>query len=213
MNRVVEEFTGIPFEKLTEMDLASFPPVIPGFTLTKRLWGFFLVSHVGQISWNGQAFDSLHLESQRKDAVWRLVREHRLGTSLFDDVVAGKGRGLVFLLHGPSGSGKTMTAGKATTSSSLSRRWRLRLRFAEVVAESLQCPVYYTSGGELELDMWEIESNLRLIFKRMQRWGAVLLFDEADTFMAQRSEDNIERNALVSSLFDLNPTDQLERND
>ncbi|KAH0421273.1 AAA family ATPase [Colletotrichum camelliae] len=71
----------------------------------------------------------------------------------------------------------------------------------QVVAESLQCPVYYTSGGELGLDMWEIESNLRLIFKRMQRWGAVLLFDEADTFMAQRSEDNIERNALVSILL------------
>ncbi|KAK2734388.1 AAA family ATPase [Colletotrichum kahawae] len=180
--RVVEEFTGIPFDELTEMDLASFPPIIPGFTLTKRLWGFFLVSHVGQIDWNEEAFNSLHLESQRKDAVWRLVREHRLGTSMFDDVVAGKGRGLVFLLHGPPGSGKTMTA-------------------AEVVAESLQCPVYYTSGGELGLDMWEIESNLRLIFKRMQRWGAVLLFDEADTFMAQRSEDNIERNALVSILL------------
>ncbi|KAH9243209.1 hypothetical protein K456DRAFT_1820257 [Colletotrichum gloeosporioides 23] len=178
----VEEFTGIPVEKLTEMDLASLPPVIPGFTLTKRLWGFFLVSHVGQIRWNEQAFDSLHLESQGKDAVWRLVREHRLGTSLFDDVVAGKGRGLVFLLHGPPGSGKTMTA-------------------AEVVAESLQCPVYYTSGGELGLKMWEIESNLRLIFKRMQRWGAILLFDEADTFMAKRSEDNIERNALVSILL------------
>ncbi|KAF4819649.1 hypothetical protein CGCSCA5_v004365 [Colletotrichum siamense] len=49
--------------------------------------------------------------------------------------------------------------------------------------------------------MWEIESNLRLIFKRMQRWGAILLFDEADTFMAKRSEDNIERNALVSILL------------
>lgn len=64
------------------------------------------------------------------------------------------------------------------------------------MAESLQCPVYYTSGGELGLKMWEIESNLRLIFKRMQRWGAILLFDEADTFMAKRSEDNM--NAMLS---------------
>ncbi|KAF0332616.1 AAA family ATPase [Colletotrichum asianum] len=174
-------FTGIAFEKLTEMDLACLPPIIPGFTLTKRVWGFFLVSHVGKIRWNEQAYDSLHLESQRKDAVLRLVREHRLGKSLFDAVVVGKGRGLVFLLHGPPGSGKTMTA--------------------EVVAESLQCAVYYTSGGELGLEMWEIESNLRLIFKRMQRWGPVLLFDEADTFMAQRSRDSIERNALVSILL------------
>lgn len=121
----MEEFTGIPFEKLTEMDLASLPSIIPGFSLAHRSWGFFLISHIGQIRWNEQAFDSLHLEPRRKDAVWRLVREHRLGTSLFDDIVAGKGRGLVFLLHGPPGSGKTMTAGKLTDLASLSRRRKL----------------------------------------------------------------------------------------
>lgn len=125
VSQEVEEFTGIPFEKLTEMDLASLPSIIPGFSLAHRSWGFFLISHIGQIRWNEQAFDSLHLEPRRKDAVWRLVREHRLGTSLFDDIVAGKGRGLVFLLHGPPGSGKTMTAGKLTDLASLSRRRKL----------------------------------------------------------------------------------------
>ncbi|KAL3306692.1 P-loop containing nucleoside triphosphate hydrolase protein [Colletotrichum asianum] len=186
---LLSTFLGPPTSEVSII-LSSDKFQITRFTLTKRVWGFFLVSHVGKIRWNEQAYDSLHLESQRKDAVLRLVREHRLGKSLFDDVVVGKGRGLVFLLHGPPGSGKTMTA--------------------EVVAESLQCAVYYTSGGELGLEMWEIESNLRLIFKRMQRWGAVLLFDEADTFMAQRSRDSIERNALVSSKSSINFVDLLQ---
>ncbi|EQB52816.1 ATPase [Colletotrichum gloeosporioides Cg-14] len=124
---------------------------------------------------------SLYLDPRRKDSVRKLVREHRAGRSMFDDVVAGKGRGLVFLLHGPPGSGKTMTA--------------------EVVAESLKCPLYYTTGGELGLEVDDIEKRLRLVFQRIERWGAVLLFDEADTFMAQRTEDNLERNALVSILL------------
>lgn len=31
-----------------------------------------------------------------------------------------------------------------------------------------------------------------------QAWDCVLLLDEADVFLAERSRDNVERNALVS---------------
>lgn len=44
----------------------------------------------------------------------------------------------------------------------------------------------------------EVETNLQNSFQLAQVWDCVLLLDEADVFLAERSQDNIERNALVS---------------
>ncbi|KZL63917.1 aaa family atpase [Colletotrichum incanum] len=44
----------------------------------------------------------------------------------------------------------------------------------------------------------EVETNLQSSFQIVQAWDCVLLLDEADVFLAERSQDNIERNASVS---------------
>lgn len=41
--------------------------------------------------------------------------KHDKENSDFDDIIAGKGLGLVFLLQGPPGLGKTLTAGRSLT--------------------------------------------------------------------------------------------------
>lgn len=43
-----------------------------------------------------------------------------------------------------------------------------------------------------------MESKLQEAFELAQLWNCVLLLDEADVFLAQRSEHDIQRNALVS---------------
>ncbi|CAG2002638.1 unnamed protein product [Fusarium graminearum] len=108
------------------------------------------------------------------------MKEHRKAPVALDNVVTSKGAGLIFLLHGPPGSDKTMTA--------------------ECVAESLHCPLYHTAMGELGPDVKAIEEQLQLTFTRIQKWSAILLFDEADAFMVERSENDLERNALVSGM-------------
>lgn len=40
-----------------------------------------------------------------------LVEAHDPDSPSFDDVVEGKGRGVILSLEGPPGSGKTLTAG------------------------------------------------------------------------------------------------------
>lgn len=46
--------------------------------------------------------------------------------------------------------------------------------------------------------MKKLEAQLPLIFQRADKWKSVLLLDEADVFLEQRSLHDVHRNALVS---------------
>jgi hypothetical protein len=67
------------------------------------------------------------------------------------------------------------------------------------VAENLRAPLYYMTAGELSLDASSLEQSLSDILERCTKWNAVLLLDEADVFLEQRSSTHLERNKLVSS--------------
>ena len=67
---------------------------------------------VKDVEYNMTAFENLMLDNMYKQTILSLVNVHTgLGIS-FDDVIKGKGKGLVFLLHGIPGVGKSLTAGK-----------------------------------------------------------------------------------------------------
>lgn len=66
------------------------------------------------------------------------------------------------------------------------------------VAENLRAPLYYMTPGELSLDASSLEQSLSDILERCTKWNAVLLLDEADVFLEQRSSTRLERNKLVS---------------
>ena len=57
------------------------------------------------------AWVRLVLDEQYKDIVKAMVSSYVGNSVKLDDLVAGKGAGLVALLHGPPGTGKTLTAG------------------------------------------------------------------------------------------------------
>ena len=95
---------------------------------------------------------------------------------LMDDIVAGKSGGTTVLCAGPPGVGKTLTA--------------------EVYAEIIQRPLYRVHSGQLGLNVAAMEIALRDALMRAQRWGAVMLIDEADVYIKRR-DDNIAMNAVV----------------
>jgi len=53
------------------------------------------------------------------------------------------------------------------------------------------------SAGELSTDAAKLEVQLSRIFKIISPWNAILLLDEVDVFLEQRSSDLV-RNSLVS---------------
>jgi len=95
---------------------------------------------------------------------------------LQEDVVAGKSGGTTVLCAGPPGVGKTLTA--------------------EVYAEVTSRPLYRVHSGQLGLSVSAMEAALKEALTRAQRWGAVMLIDEADVYIKKRSDD-ITANAVV----------------
>ena len=53
-------------------------------------------------------------------------------------------------------------------------------------------------AGDLDTDPAHLEQNLAPIVENVHRWSAVLLLDEADVFLAERTLNDVQRNSLVS---------------
>lgn len=62
------------------------------------------------MKWNDQAYEHLVYDEQQKDLVLSFVENHGHTTNAVEDVIMGKGQGLIILLSGPPGTGKTLTA-------------------------------------------------------------------------------------------------------
>ncbi|KAL4735664.1 P-loop containing nucleoside triphosphate hydrolase protein [Aspergillus similis] len=170
-------------DQLDSESLMAFPARIPGYSLVTKSVGFLLVDGLDPVVWEAETVNDLMRKNRRMKQVRDIVAGFTYRTHKFDYSIAEKGRGLVFLFYGPSGGGKTLTS--------------------ECVAESLTRPLYRVNGSDLGSNADEIEANLQLVFDRVARWEAILLLDEADAYMAERSDDSLERNTLVSILLRL----------
>jgi SpoVK/Ycf46/Vps4 family AAA+-type ATPase len=117
--------------------------------------------------------DKLILPPEQTDLIDILTAEMDV---LMDDIVEGKSGGTTVLCAGPPGVGKTLTA--------------------EVYSEIIKRPLYRVHSGQLGLNVKEMELALKDTLTRAQRWGAVMLIDEADVYIKRR-DDNIAANAVV----------------
>ena len=135
-------------------------------------------------------FKKLVLPEGHQDIVQALVETHFKQTSTDIekpkiqhnvDLVRGKGKGLIILLHGAPGVGKTSTA--------------------ECVAEFTRRPLFAMTCGDIGDYAEEVERNLDRCFQLAHKWGCVLLLDEADVFLAKRDRTDLTRNALVSGMI------------
>jgi AAA+ superfamily predicted ATPase len=53
-------------------------------------------------------------------------------------------------------------------------------------------------AGDLGTNVEHLEHNLVEITSLAYKWGAIILIDEADVYLAQRSLQDVQRNGLVS---------------
>jgi len=183
------------FDAVPEDYLELVWPNVIGFSLTAKAWGDCLVDGLEPIRFSEDIFERLVLPDDRKRLIRALVKHtssHQDSTEdaatpgklRFRDLVKGKGEGTVFLLYGPPGVGKTLTA--------------------EAVAEVLKRPLYSLSMGTLGTTADDLERRLKEILTLSAKWNAIILLDEADSFLEKRSSTSaLERNAMVSVMLQL----------
>ncbi|KAK3060188.1 hypothetical protein LTS18_009123, partial [Coniosporium uncinatum] len=175
---VVDETSKPAVAPLTDEQKLLCTPLMRGFSLKNKKWLNFFVSAVRDIVWNDQAFEKLVLPNNQKELILSFAESQNKPENTFDDVIAGKGKGIIVLLCGPPGVGKTLTA--------------------ESIAEEMKVPLYMMSAGDLGFDFKHIEPKLQTVMEIVTRWKAILLIDEADIFLEQRSLHELERNKLVT---------------
>ena len=104
-------------DELLDEDYLICPGAVLGYALRSRKWVSLNVNNVEDIEDSGNGFDSLVLPEGHKDTLLALVQQSR-GKNVTRgsrserqhmDLIRGKGKGLIILLHGEPGVGKTST--------------------------------------------------------------------------------------------------------
>lgn len=182
-------------QSLSDDYVMLLPFRIYGYAMLNRTWFPFninLVSDItpGQEQITAAGYEDLVLPDGHKKLLQAIVKNQvrdpdRIHSGKMDDpdefqmdVVKGKGKGLIILLHGAPGVGKTSTA--------------------ECVAAQLRRPLLPITCGDVSTKVKEAEETLQEFCRLADRWRCVLLLDEADVFLAKREKGDIKRNGLVS---------------
>ncbi|KXJ91261.1 P-loop containing nucleoside triphosphate hydrolase protein [Microdochium bolleyi] len=156
--------------------------VVDGFILGERRWGSFNVDQLRDVQFDREAFKFLVLDDEIKLTVKALIGKFASVQGRVspwpNDFVRNKGQGRIFLLHGSPGVGKTCTA--------------------EATAELARRPLISLTAGDLGRHGHGVERSLDYFLKLGERFGAIVLLDEADVYLERRRTSDIARNGLVS---------------
>ena len=148
-------------------------PVVRMFDLDEHAHYRVHVNNAVPYEYDTKVGSKLVLPVDIKDFIETLVE---YSSNKFQDIVGGKEGGTIILLEGPPGTGKTLSA--------------------EVYSEVMRRPLYKVQSSQLGTSAKGLEDELKEVLQRAERWGAILLIDEADVYIRARGED-IEQNAIV----------------
>ncbi|KAH8667874.1 P-loop containing nucleoside triphosphate hydrolase protein [Ilyonectria robusta] len=158
--------------------------LLHGFDLKSRSWVMLDVECCQPPKMNVGAIETLVMPSERKEMIKALIHKFTDSNastgpgSWRADFLENKGEGQIFLLHGSPGVGKTYTA--------------------ECIAEYTGRPMLSLTVADIGTDEVIMEKQLVKWFQLAEKWGAVMLIDEADVFLEKRQVSDLKRNSLVS---------------
>ncbi|KAF6819054.1 P-loop containing nucleoside triphosphate hydrolase (ATPase) [Colletotrichum plurivorum] len=199
--------------KMTDAHYFVCSPEVETFLFKTRSWELLHIDGFHGATFERDLFESLVLSSETKDLIRNLTTmyikdgpkphqpaEEKIAvnkiTSVHNrthktmmrnegawsgDFIKGKGEGLTFLLHGKPGVGKTYTA--------------------ECIANHTQRPLLSLTSSDIGVEPELVEGNLTRWFKLAERWGAIMLIDEADIYMERREVQDLTRNHLVAGFL------------
>lgn len=173
------EYTNIVVESILEGDddlreiEKNITPYLRVFSLYSKSYFYIHIDDIEEYVYDKNAFSHLIISETTKEIIKKVFDTD--SSDYYGDFIKNKHGGLVILAEGPTGVGKTSTA--------------------EVYAELQEKSLYIVQIDELG-SFYDIEKRLNTIFDRVEKWKAVLLFDEIDIFLYKRKE-NREQSAIV----------------
>jgi AAA+ superfamily predicted ATPase len=156
----------------------AFEPLIYVFNLNRHQFEWQDTRDIKLYKYDHTIVDKLILPKEHKGLIDILTSDFIQDNG--SDIIQGKSGGTIILCKGKAGLGKTLTA--------------------EIYSELKDRPLYSVHSGQLGTDGTTIENKLKESFERSERWGAVLLIDEADVYIRERDNDT-NHNAIVASFL------------
>jgi hypothetical protein len=154
------------------------PPTVFGFDMREHRWRNLLVRNIAPIVWHKNAFDSLALDADVKDALKAMTM--RCNDEIHEDT-SNKDDRLTLLFHGASGTGKTATC--------------------EAIAEVAERPLYRVTHTDIGKNVLSAERVFKSVLQIKPAWRCIVLLDDADVFLEQRSSRDLKHNGLISAFL------------
>lgn len=170
-----EEVNNPNFE-VVQMKL-PFHPYIKMFDLEAHNEIWILPGDMTPYVYDNSVYKKLVLPNDHRDLIDVLVYDADV---VLEDIINNKSGGTSILCKGAGGLGKTLTA--------------------EVYSETIGKPLYLIHSGQLGTDPDSIDKRLDKILKQAERWGAILLLDEADVYIRKR-DNSMRHNAIVAAFL------------
>ncbi|KAL2361844.1 hypothetical protein RJZ56_005268 [Blastomyces dermatitidis] len=175
--------------ELEDEQILLLPNRICGYSLQSNKWYPLYVYLLMSTEAPSVGLNEIILPAGHKEMLTSLVRGQSPGTrgiqdNLPDhqDIVVGRRRGVVILLHGTPGTGKTATA--------------------EALAASLDKPLFLIRVAALRGTSREMEQYLTQSFHLAERWDCIILVREADALLKSRTFADHEGNTMTSVFLD-----------
>ncbi|KAL2288349.1 hypothetical protein FJTKL_04389 [Diaporthe vaccinii] len=130
--------------------LVMLPPYIYGFDIDSKAWKLIRIDRTTAVTWNKDAFNRLVIAPDTKEMLLAAITSHGVHNGPATDLIAGKGQGLLILLHGGPGTGKTLTA--------------------ESIAEAQEKPLYRVTCGDIGMEPEDVEVYLKSVLKIGKAW-------------------------------------------
>lgn len=166
------------FSSNSELSDVPYDMTIYAFKLGEHSFEWIKSYNATEYMYDASIEKKLILPEEHKSLIDILLSEDI--SEMGGDIIEGKGKGTIILAKGRAGIGKTATS--------------------EIYSEKKELPLYSVHSGQLSIDGESMEKKLKTIFTRAERWGCILLLDEADVFIRQRDND-INHNAIVASFL------------